>query len=74
VQVEDSGQGIEVHEMEHLFEAFEQTRSGRQTGQGTGLGLAISRQFARQMGGDLALVKEADKGAAFELTFPRTKC
>jgi PAS domain S-box-containing protein len=49
ILVEDSGPGIEVKEMDRLFEAFEQTAAGRQSGQGTGSGLAISRRFARLM-------------------------
>jgi len=42
-EVEDTGHGIPPEEMDKLFEAFEQTASGRQAQEGTGLGLPISR-------------------------------
>ena len=70
VLVEDSGPGIPAKEMGRLFQLFEQASSGRQFGQGTGLGLAISRQFARLMGGDVSVVSEAGRGAAFRLEIP----
>jgi PAS domain S-box-containing protein len=67
VLVEDSGQGIAAEEMGRLFEPFEQTLSGRRSGQGTGLGLAISRQFARLMGGEVSVSSEVNKGSVFRL-------
>ena len=70
VLVEDTGPGIEIEERDRLFNAFEQTRLGRHTGQGTGLGLAISRQFARMMGGDVTVVSEPNKGSIFRLDIP----
>jgi CheY-like chemotaxis protein len=70
ILVEDSGPGIEAKEMEKLFEAFEQTAAGRQSGQGTGLGLAISRHFARLMGGDLTVTSQTSQGSAFLLEIP----
>ena len=68
--VEDSGPGIPAEDLGRLFQLFEQASSGRQLGQGTGLGLAISRQFARLMGGDVSVVSEAGRGAAFRLEIP----
>jgi signal transduction histidine kinase/CheY-like chemotaxis protein len=64
-EVADTGQGIHPQEMEKLFEAFVQTKSGRQSGEGTGLGLPISRKFVRLMGGDLTVSSQTGSGTTF---------
>ncbi|MDJ1176737.1 ATP-binding protein [Roseofilum capinflatum] len=64
-QVEDTGPGISPEELEHLFEPFTQTETGRKSQQGTGLGLPISRQFVQLMGGDLTVTSEVDRGSTF---------
>jgi PAS domain S-box-containing protein len=70
ILVEDTGPGIAAEEMGLLFEVFEQTATGRHSGEGTGLGLAISRQFARIMGGDLTVTSEIGQGSRFRLEIP----
>jgi len=70
VEVEDTGAGIAASEMGKLFQAFEQTHSGRQTQSGTGLGLAISREYARLMGGDISVASELGTGSTFRLKIP----
>ena len=70
VWVEDTGVGILPEELPLLFQAFEQTASGRHRSQGTGLGLAISRQLARLMGGDVSVSSAAGQGSAFCLELP----
>jgi signal transduction histidine kinase/DNA-binding NarL/FixJ family response regulator len=59
VEIEDTGCGIPVAEIEDLFEPFVQSKTNRGFQEGTGLGLPISRAFARLMGGDLTLVRTA---------------
>jgi PAS domain S-box-containing protein len=68
IVVEDSGAGMESHELTRIFGAFEQTGLGERIG-GTGLGLAISKQFARLMGGDLTVSSTPGVGSAFNFTF-----
>jgi PAS domain S-box-containing protein len=51
-EVTDTGPGIAPEEMKDLFEAFAQTKTGRQAQESTGLGLPISRKFVQLMGGD----------------------
>ena len=51
--VEDTGVGIAPHELEHVFQPFEQVGMVERRVGGSGLGLAISRQLVRMMGGDL---------------------
>lgn len=64
-EVKDSGPGIAPEEMGHLFEAFVQTRTGRQAVEGTGLGLAVSHQFVQMMGGKLSVDSRLGQGTTF---------
>ena len=65
-EVSDTGPGIAPNEMDHLFEAFAQTETGRQAQEGTGLGLPISRKFVQLMGGDITVRSEFGQGASFK--------
>ncbi len=67
-EVEDTGPGIAPHELDRLFQQFEQTATGRRAGSGTGLGLAISREFARMMEGDIAVRSTEGRGSVFTVT------
>ena len=50
-EVEDTGIGIALEDMDALFAPFVQTTSGEKSKEGTGLGLTISQQFVTLMGG-----------------------
>jgi PAS domain S-box-containing protein len=63
-EVHDTGIGIKPDEMEKLFAAFGQTKSGESVG-GTGLGLVISRTYTRLMGGDLTVSSAPKRGTVF---------
>ncbi len=65
-EVQDTGAGIYAEEIHQLFEAFVQTKTGKDSQEGTGLGLAISRQFVQLMGGEISVSSEVGKGALFE--------
>lgn len=69
-EVEDTGAGIAALEAGKLFKPFGQVRIGSESRGGSGLGLAISRQFARLMGGDIALHSEAGRGSVFVVDVP----
>jgi PAS domain S-box-containing protein len=69
IEVSDTGLGIAPEELGLVFEAFEQTHSGRRSGGGTGLGMAISRQLARKLGGDLTVTSQVGVGSTFRFTF-----
>ena len=68
--VEDTGEGIPDHELEKIFEAFEQTELGRKASEGTGLGLSISSKFAQLMGGGITVSSILGKGSVFEVNLP----
>lgn len=69
-EVEDTGFGIAIEEMDCLFEAFVQTEAGRQSNQGTGLGLMISRRFVELMGGKIQVRSLLGVGSVFEFDIP----
>lgn len=64
-EVEDTGSGIELMELERLFEPFVQTQTGQNSQEGTGLGLPISQKFVRLMGGDLTAKSQVGMGTIF---------
>ena len=64
-EIKDTGPGITSDEMDALFEAFAQTKTGKQAQEGTGLGLAISRKFVQLMGGEIKVDSEVGKGTTF---------
>ncbi len=72
-EVEDTGMGIEAHELEKLFNPFVQTQTGQKSHQGTGLGLSISQQFARLMSGEIALKSTPSQGTVFYFDVPVKK-
>lgn len=63
--VADNGVGIEKHDMERIFQSFEQVSGELQTNHGTGLGLVISSNLVRLMGGELSVQSEPGKGSEF---------
>jgi nitrogen-specific signal transduction histidine kinase len=64
-EVEDTGSGIALEEINNLFEAFVQTETGKRSQEGTGLGLAISRKFVQLMGGDITVNSVLEQGSIF---------
>jgi signal transduction histidine kinase/CheY-like chemotaxis protein len=69
-EVEDTGVGIAEEELARVFEPFAQTTSGMAAATGTGLGAAISRDFARLLGGELAVRSQRGVGTTFVLELP----
>ncbi|MEG4502179.1 AAA family ATPase [Microcoleus sp. F6_B4] len=65
-EVEDTGAGIDVIELDKLFEAFVQTKTGEESQQGTGLGLTIARSFVQLMGGEMTVSSRAGGGTIFK--------
>lgn len=67
-EIEDTGMGIDPEEINNLFNAFSQTKSGKTVQEGTGLGLAISRQFVQLMGGDIHVQSQVNIGTTFSFS------
>jgi two-component system OmpR family sensor kinase len=72
IEIEDDGPGVQIDEIERLFEPFyrhEPSRS-RETG-GIGLGLAVVRSIARAHGGDVTLHNRPQGGLIARVMLPR---
>jgi len=65
VSVRDCGCGLEVDQVDHLFEAFFTTKPG-----GIGMGLSISRTIIESHGGKLWATANPDYGATFQFALP----
>jgi len=63
-EVLDRGPGVAAEDRERIFEAFEQTESGRSVG-GAGLGLAICRRSIELMGGKIGVEDRPGGGSTF---------
>jgi PAS domain S-box-containing protein len=68
VSITDTGTGIPATQLEQIFEPFYTTKK---LGEGTGLGLSQVFGFAKQSGGEIAVVSELGKGTTFTLYLPR---
>jgi signal transduction histidine kinase len=65
IEVADTGPGIPVAALPHLFEAFFTTKA-----KGTGLGLVVARSIVEELGGTLEAANEPDGGAVFRINLP----
>ena len=65
-EVEDTGLGIAANELDNIFEAFVQTKTGKDAQEGTGLGLPISRKFVELMGGKMSISSAVGQGTNFK--------
>lgn len=71
ILVADHGRGVPRRQRERVFGEFQRGPGAAESSRpGLGLGLALSRALAREMGGDLRLVRRRGHGAEFLLTIP----
>lgn len=64
-QIIDTGVGIAAHQLNKLFQAFEQVGERKRQSEGTGLGLAISQRIVQLMGGQIQVASELGVGSTF---------
>ncbi len=67
-EVEDTGVGIALNELNKIFDVFVQSTSGQKSQQGSGLGIPISQKFVQMMGGKLSVQSEVGKGTIFRFS------
>jgi two-component system, NtrC family, sensor histidine kinase PilS len=66
VTISDTGEGIAVSDLSHLFEPFFSTKE-----EGTGLGLALVHRIIQEHGGEIDVRSSPGLGTTFTLTLPR---
>ncbi len=64
-QVEDTGIGMTLEQLEKIFLPFEQVGEHSRRAEGTGLGLAISRKIVEMMGGEIKVESTYGEGSKF---------
>lgn len=71
ISVRDQGRGIPSHQLQTVFERFQQVDASdaRQKG-GTGLGLAICRNIVEQHGGKIWVESIVNQGSVFYIELP----
>jgi CheY-like chemotaxis protein len=69
-EVQDTGMGIAPDELDQLFKAFAQTKSGIAVGEGAGLGLSISQHYVQLMGGEISVESQVGEGSTFSFVVP----
>ena len=70
VEVEDTGVGIESHQLEAIFKEFHQVKAPGSNKEGFGLGLAIVRRLADLLGHDIDVESTPGQGSRFSLGLP----
>jgi two-component system phosphate regulon sensor histidine kinase PhoR len=68
--VEDTGIGISVNDIPHIFDRFYRSDSARKTGQGTGLGLAIVKEIVELHQGKIEVESVPQAGTTFRVFLP----
>ncbi|AJQ26248.1 sensor histidine kinase [Pelosinus fermentans] len=71
IAVTDTGIGIAVEDVEHVFDYFYRADPARtKASGGTGLGLALVKQMALAHGGQVKVKSKIDKGSTFTVLLP----
>jgi len=68
LEVTDTGQGIEEHHMDRLFDSFYTTKE-----KGAGLGLAICRRIVENHHASITVDSESGRGTTFTVRFPAAR-
>jgi signal transduction histidine kinase len=73
ISVKDSGRGIPVESLPHIFERFYRVPDQEAAVTGTGLGLVIAQRIAQNHQGRIEVQSELGKGSTFSLRLPASR-
>ena len=68
IEVSDNGRGIAAADHERVFDLFR--RAGAQDQKGEGIGLAHVRTMVRNLGGEITMQSELERGTTFNIILP----
>ncbi|WP_204106404.1 MULTISPECIES: response regulator [Spirulina sp. CCY15215] len=68
--IEDTGQGVSLENLEHLFEPFTQDQKSLSLSKGMGLGLFLCREFVHLLGGEISVLSTLNSGSIFSFEIP----
>lgn len=72
ISVRDTGIGIKKEDMNKLFESFQRLEEEKNRNiEGAGLGMSITMSLLKQMGGNMQVESEYQKGSTFTVTIPQ---
>ena len=73
IDIFDTGIGIPVKDLEHIFEEFFRAGNARKSERdGTGLGLSIVKQIVEQHGGKISVESIEGQGSKFTIILPKS--
>ena len=72
-EVEDNGLGISLEHQNRIFERFYTVNISHNKNEGAGLGLAIVKKLVLNLGGEISLKSELNKGSIFKVRFSKTQ-
>jgi signal transduction histidine kinase len=73
ITVHDTGMGIPVKALPHLFQKFYRVQASEGKVAGTGLGLSICKEIVSGHGGTIEVKSRLGKGASFTIHIPKHK-
>ena len=72
LQVQDSGIGMEMEDLKHMFERFYRADDARKY-KGTGLGLSIAKWIVEKHGGHFEVLSRTELGSRIRICVPLQK-
>lgn len=70
IAVSDTGTGIALEELPHVFERFWRSPQSSRKHKGTGIGLAITKRLVELQGGEIEVESQLGRGTTFRLSLP----
>ncbi|MCD4791092.1 MAG: hypothetical protein K8R37_13945, partial [Bacteroidales bacterium] len=74
LKIKDTGIGIPVKELPHIFDRFYQVdSSSTRPGEGTGIGLSLTKELVELMKGEIKVKSQPGEGCEFTVSLPVTQ-